>query len=283
MSYNTNTLVLGQSLRHVALNGSDTETKVVAKTPKLRFSYQKVVTDRLNQKRRSHPPSYYLKENLKSIVRNCKWDHQDWIFLVTGMEGSGKSNLAISVASEMDPTFSIKEGMIYELGDYVNFLEKYRSVPFKALVFDEAISVLFSRQHATRESKAFIEFMNENRQLKHFMIFVVPSPFNIDIDIRERRFKTMLYVFHNRKTRVRKYAFYSQRIMIQHMNDGMRKLFGNPTLFMRHAPPLYVETFERMPKKLRKKYKAAKMNFLDGKYNELRRASDKSKSEKLKK
>ena len=237
---------------------------------KLKFSYQKVVKDRLNQKRREHPPSYYLKANLAAIVRNCKWDHQDWVFMVTGMEGAGKSNLAISIAAEMDPTFNIKEGMIKSLLDYTNFLEKYRNTPYKAIVLDEAISILFSRQHASKENVEFVKFMSLNRKYKHFIIFVIPNPFSLDIEIRQRRFKSMLYVFHNRKTRIRKYAFYSQRKIMMHMNDDMRKFFGSPSLFMKFAPPLYVEAFDKMSKKLRKQYDNEKDDHLENEFQKLK-------------
>ena len=83
----------------------------------------------------------WLRTNLdaaKKIIR------QDWdmIFVVDGMEGSGKSCLAQQMAYYCDPTLNL-DRITFKPKEFVNSIVKAKK--YQAIIFDEAYGGLSSR------------------------------------------------------------------------------------------------------------------------------------------
>ena len=208
-----------------------------------------------------------LRPNIIRIKEFVKREDQDWVILIVGGEGSGKSTLALQIALLLDPLFDVRKQLIYNFKEeqysYLEFLRNFKDKPLRSVVFDEAITSLFSRQHASKDNANIIKLFNMNRTYNHFSILVVPSFWSMDKDIRERRARTLLYVFQDRDNYSRKYAYYSrEKIADISSNDYLRKMFLSPKKFLRSIPPEYVEPFGPMGGQVWRDYIDMKRDYL---------------------
>lgn len=238
------------------------------KRPKIQFtSIHDIVVDRMNKTKKRRGTLYKLQKNIAGIKAYCKSQNQDWVIIIAGLEGAGKSNLGIHVAVKFDRKFDMYKQMIYtfnEEASYLDFIKNYRNTPYATCLMDEAVTVLFSRDHASGEVKDAIKIFNMNRQLNHFSIIIAPSFWNLDLDIRERRARTLLYVFQNKTTYKRYYAWYDKKQMIAiSQSDTARKEFSSPAVFLSHFVPKFIEAFPLMPRKYRPIYNRFKRDNFD--------------------
>jgi len=190
-----------------------------------------------------------LNSVLDEIKEHCKQKDKDWVCLVSGMEGAGKSILALQLAQLLDPQFDAKKQTIRTWNKehgYLDFIQKYRNDPFKSVVFDED-AVIRLLQNNERDTKASIKIFNANSNTKHFPILVVPSPWTLDKDMREQRVGSFFYVFRNKETNDRYFAYYSAKKMTHiSQNESLRKLFRHPDLFMKQVHPDFIEKFPKI-------------------------------------
>lgn len=230
-----------------------------------------------------------LKSNIKGIVNLCKNEEQDWVSFIVGPEGVGKSTLAMHVcetfAEYSKIQFKLDDSYISSFDDrdskglplknsMLGFIERYKDSPYRCLLYDEAVSVLFSDDHATKESKLAKKSFIIKRDMCHFDILVAPSFYHIVKDIRERRVKTMLYCFREKdpvsKRYIHKYAWFSSKEIsrLSAMQKG-RELFNEPKELMRLIKPVFVEEYPPMSESVRSEYLQFKRNFRDDFFAEL--------------
>lgn len=227
------------------------------------------------------PHLYLLKKNIEGAVQICREKRQDWSFEIVGAEGSGKSTMAAHVARILaeltNQKLDLNESMIYSFDErdrhgkplvnsMLGFVDKYQTTPFKILWYDEAVSVLFSDDHATKESKSAKKLFVVKRDMCHFDIVVAPSPFHIVKDIRERRIKTMIYCYiakdENTGRFKHKYAWYSaEKIVEMSLNQKARAVFRRADKFKAIVPPDFEEDFQEMDKKFEEEYLINKRSF----------------------
>lgn len=220
-----------------------------------------------------------LLQNLDGIRKYCEENNQDWPIIICGAEGTGKSTLAIQCARHLDKDFKMSENLIYSYaeGDLSlnNFMKKYMKTPFKAPVYDEAVTFMFSQKHAEKESKDSQVIFKLKRECKHFDILVVQSFWDMLLDIRERRAKLLLYTYADREKKgdgsyylVHKFAFYTASEMVQlSESKSARRAFRNHAQLFKIVPPVFSGTFPDLPIELQREYKDLKWanmsNFLD--------------------
>lgn len=230
-----------------------------------------------------------LKSNIKGIVNLCKKEEQDWVLFIVGPEGVGKSTLAMHVcetfAEYSKIPFKLDDSYISSFDDrdrkgmplknsMLGFIERFKDSPFQCLLYDEAVSVLFSDDHATKESKFAKKSFIIKRDMCHFDILVAPSFYHIVKDIRERRVKTMLYCFREKdpitKRYIHKYAWFSSKEIarLSAMQKG-REIFNEPTELMRLVKPVFVEDYPPMSESVRSEYLQFKRSFRDDFFAEL--------------
>lgn len=211
-------------------------------------------------------PLSITKANISKIVSYCQQKRQDWVFFVTGLEGSGKSTVAAQLARILDPQFSLQEGMIYDFRDseqsFLNFMLKYQDVPYSVAWYDEAVTVLFSQQHNTKDSALAQKIFKIKRDCRHFDILVSPSFWDIVPDIRERRVKSLLYCFttiHHPaqgRTEFRYHVAYfsGEKIIRLSQNRKAKTAFRSYKALFKLVKPDYVEDFPAMPARFEKEY-----------------------------
>jgi adenylate kinase family enzyme len=223
------------------------------------YSFADIITER--QSKLQYVPKQLAKlyANLNGIKNEVVKFNQDWVFQVCGEVGSGKSTLAIQVAMYLDPKFDMSTQLLYDMKDWARFVTMFRDKPFKVMMFDEAVSNLFSRDGMKGESIDLLKWITKARASNYFIIFTIPNPWSLDVKIREERSKTMLFTYKNedQKNQRHYYAWYnsgSLATIAQREKDG-KKLLRNPKKFINTFKPNYLpETFPRLESSVETEY-----------------------------
>ncbi|AAM05972.1 hypothetical protein [Methanosarcina acetivorans] len=222
------------------------------------------------QEKKEKEEMHFLKTTVKNIKRHCKALNQDWVIFVTGTEGSGKSTLSSHVCSLLDPDFSIDESMIYSFRDgphsFLKFYTKFQDTPFKVAWYDEAVTVLFSQRHSSKNSADAQEIFKIKRASNHFDVLVSPSFWDVVPDIRERRVKSLLYTFtevyhpYDNKVEYKHfYAYFSgDKIIKLSLNRKAKFAFRSPKELFKIVKPDFIEEFPAMEKSIESDYIDAK-------------------------
>lgn len=124
-------------------------------------------------------PMFLLMHTIDKAKEFCQELRQDWVVFITGGEGSGKSTLASHVCKRFDPNYSIDESMIYSFRDqehsFLRFMQRFKDTPHKVAWYDEAVTVLFSHRHSSKDSADAQEIFKIKRDCRHYDVLVSPS------------------------------------------------------------------------------------------------------------
>lgn len=133
----------------------------------------------------------YLVAGLEFAKKKVKKDF-DMIFLVDGEEGAGKSVFAQQCAGYVDPSFNIDRICFTpeQFLDVVSHCDKYQAV-----VYDEAITGLFSRETMTELNRSIVKVLATIRQKNLFVFIVLPCFFDLDKNIAIWRSKALFHVY----------------------------------------------------------------------------------------
>ena len=132
-----------------------------------------------------------LKENLDIIGKEIRNDF-DMVMIVDGMEGSGKSLLAMQLAYYLDHTFGLDNIAFTPDQFKKKVIEAKR---YQAIVFDEAFSGLYSRNAMTYINIQLISMLAEIRQKNLFIFIVLPTFFDLDRYVAIWRSIALIHVY----------------------------------------------------------------------------------------
>lgn len=133
----------------------------------------------------------FLQTNLDTAKKKIEEDW-DMVFIVDGMERSGKSTIAMQIAHYCDPTLTI---------DRIVFTPKelrkaiIDSEPFQAIVYDEAYTGLSSRATMSLINRTLVTMMAEIGQKNLFILVVMPCFFDLDKYIALFRSRVLIHVY----------------------------------------------------------------------------------------
>ena len=118
----------------------------------------------------------YLYDNM-AVLKEAIRDDFDWVVLIVGDPGVGKSVMAQQIAYYLDPTFNI-DRITFDNVQYKKTALKLK--PYSAIIYDEAKEGLDSKQALSLISKELTDFFAECRQLNLFHIIVLPNFFELN-------------------------------------------------------------------------------------------------------
>lgn len=131
----------------------------------------------------------HLVEDMHSNVDN----DFDNLVVISGKEGTGKSNLAYHICKLFDPEYNVEEGYIY---DFEAFIEKLYTAEGedrgKIFWLDEATNVASNRDWMRGDNKTFIQMLEMMRSRGWTLIMCIPSVERLDVYIREYRLRYLL-------------------------------------------------------------------------------------------
>lgn len=129
-----------------------------------------------------------IQENLGSIKQEMKDRNLDWVWVNAGMEGSGKSSFSIQLARHFDPDFTADQ-ICFTPEEYMK--KATELPPYSAIVLDEGIEGLFSRNAMKKENKKLVQFFRQARELNLMHIINIPDLAELESTIRDSRAKTI--------------------------------------------------------------------------------------------
>lgn len=109
--------------------------------------------------------------------------NKNWLSIITGPTGSGKSWSAMSLAEKIDPSFDVSKVVLRP----ENFLEKVADREWgqgDVVVFDEAGTGMSAKAHMTKKNRIIDQVLQTFRRQNIAVIFTVPSKANVDKSVR---------------------------------------------------------------------------------------------------
>ena len=140
---------------------------------------------------------FYMDSHLSTqlgMVRGLVEDDDDYVLLVTGQEGAGKSVFAMQVARRLDPGFCL-DRVVFNPKDFEKRVLGAR--PRECIVYDEAYGGLSSSGGLTAISRKLVGLMTQMRQKNLFVIVVLPSLWLLNWYAAVHRSRGLFYVYRN--------------------------------------------------------------------------------------
>ena len=115
----------------------------------------------------------------------------DWLHIVTGYEGVGKTTLALDMCFYIDPNFNINK-IVFSSAELIKAVRN--SKPGEAILVDEGALVFFSRDSMTKAAKQAVKLLTGMRTYNLFLCICVPDFFILDKYIRDHRVRSVCNV-----------------------------------------------------------------------------------------
>lgn len=109
--------------------------------------------------------------------------NQNWLCVVTGEPGTGKTWSALSLAHIMDPNFTV-QNVAFNASECLRLIDENKDKKGSILIFDEGGAGLGAREYQSQINKQFTKVMETFRLYNLGLIFTLPS-FN-DLDKKAR-------------------------------------------------------------------------------------------------
>ena len=131
------------------------------------------------------------------FVRKAIKRHWDMVIVVDGMEGAGKSTLALHMKALYDGRYNLD----HVLFDSKDLLDKMESAPSgSCIILDEAITSLYKRESLKEFQTRLVQAFSIIRARELFFILVLPNYWDLDSSLRTRA-RYRFYVHAKRLSR----------------------------------------------------------------------------------
>ena len=148
----------------------------------------------------------YLQNMLDVMKKKIKEDF-DFVIVVDGFEGSGKSVLAQQIGYYLDHTLTLDK-VVFRADPFKKAVLKAER--YKVVIFDEAFGGLSSRQFFSQTNKALNDMLSEIRQKNLFIIIVLPTIFDLDRYVSLWRSVCLVHVYLTDNLERGRFLFFNQ-------------------------------------------------------------------------
>lgn len=128
---------------------------------------------------------YFLIGQLYFIQRNVLDKNKDFVIVVVGREGWGKTTLGYQISSWLDPKTFNNDRICFEADEVV--YQWRHSPPFSAIQIDEGGLMLFSREAMQKTGINIVKLFMTIRVKRFVNIICIPNYKNLDSYIKEHR------------------------------------------------------------------------------------------------
>jgi hypothetical protein len=178
---------------------------------------------------------------------------QDWDFVIVvdGMEGGGKSKLALTCAYYVDPTFTL-DRVAFNPAEFKHAIDT--AVQYQAVVFDEAYLGLGGKYALTWINRSLISMLTKIRQKNLFVFIVLPSFFDLDKYVSLWRSRALIHIYTGDKMERGYFRFYNYERKLNLWVKG-HKIYNynleKPNFFGRFTNFMPLDDVEYRKKKLK--------------------------------
>lgn len=136
-----------------------------------------------------------LKKNLDAVKPHVlkNWD---MCFIVSGIEGAGKSTFAFQIADQLSGERFTLDHICLTPKDFTDKITQHDFLkPGDSLVLDEGF-MINSRSSMTKLNREFLAILSECRQKQLFLIIICPNFFDLDKNLALWRSRGLFYIDH---------------------------------------------------------------------------------------
>lgn len=134
----------------------------------------------------------------KQVIPSVRKKDFDYVIIVDGEEGSGKSVFAQQLGKILDPELNLSN-ICFTAEEFINAVTKANKN--QCIIFDEAFTGLSSRSSLSEVNNLVVSLMMEMRQKNLFIILVMPTLFMLDKYAVLQRAKGLFHVYMRKGTR----------------------------------------------------------------------------------
>lgn len=154
---------------------------------------------------------FYINKDLRAnldIMKDAVSRDWDFVLLIDGMEGSGKSVLGMQVGKYLDPSLNL-DRIVFSPKDFKKAVTNAKKQ--QCVIFDEAFGGFASRRSMTWVNITLVDMMAEIRQKNLFILIVMPTFFDMDKNIALWRSRALVHVYVTGKFQRGKFKFYNNK------------------------------------------------------------------------
>lgn len=147
--------------------------------------------------------SYYMDVKLKTAIDkkikpSLLEEDRDHVLVVDGMEGTGKSTLALQLAKYIDHSFNLNR-VVFDADEFRN--KVFSAKKGQCIVYDEAITGFSSVSALSPVNRVLKSLMMQMRQKNLCVIIVIPTFFLLDKYVALFRARNLIHVYENKGRR----------------------------------------------------------------------------------
>lgn len=149
-----------------------------------------------------------VMKELDKVKKRVLTKDRDWVMVIDGEEGVGKSVLAQQLAKYLDPNFNINN-ITFNSDEFLKIIKDPKTKKGTAIILDEAFSSASSRSSLSEVNRAMIGVATEMRQKNLFIILCIPSFFDLDRYFALWRCRALFHVYFSQEED-RRYVIFSK-------------------------------------------------------------------------
>lgn len=119
---------------------------------------------------------------LQMVHNRLHVQDMDFLLLIVGERGSGKSTVAVRLCELVDPDFTI-QNVVFSPKEFTDLLRSGKLKDGSAVLLDEAGVAFGSRDWFSSQSKSFNSFTQVSRTMHLFVVFTAPSEKMVDSQV----------------------------------------------------------------------------------------------------
>jgi len=135
-----------------------------------------------------------LRDELDKVRYRVLKKDFDFVTIIDGREGSGKSVLGMQVGKYLDPDFSL-DNIVFTSEQFIEKIKSPKTKPGSCVMLDEAFNAINSRASMTEVNRSMGAVATEMRQKNLFVIIILPSFFDLDKQFAIHRASSLIHVY----------------------------------------------------------------------------------------
>ncbi len=153
-----------------------------------------------------------LKERVRQQKKMMEDTEDDWVCVVCGDTGSGKSLLVLSLFEDYCKQYFTDSSSDENFKAFTNTdegwirsISMFRNNAYRMIVHDEAVNILYAKNAITKKNKGVNILFKQIRGKQYYHFMVIPQVHRIDKEFREDRIKNIIYVEKKKDKRIAHY------------------------------------------------------------------------------
>lgn len=134
------------------------------------------------------------RNNLDEVRYRVLEKDFDFVTVIDGREGSGKSVLAMQLGAYLDPDFCL-DNVVFTAEDFKKKIKDPKTKKGTCVLLDEGFNAINSRSSMSEVNRSMGAVATEMRQKNLFIIIVLPSFFDLDKQFAIHRASSLVHVY----------------------------------------------------------------------------------------